>query len=269
MSQRIEKPVAFLEIWAMVNDDGEYVATHDEENLSDLYGDCIGGTPANLRSVKLTLTVPLPRSVEATASSPKTLKRAPPSRSRSRAEFIPRPGGPLRRHPPLFHGARHEDRHRRSSSGHAKDFATCSPSGSMHETAATRSRSPTPSSLRKTAPRSRVFSRDGARRRGARPRNEQARRQGEGRRKRQCLSRCPVFSTAPRFVCLATARHCRNRAATTTDTLVRVALEGFAKQLDDRVAQLDVWLDEVSDGAAFDREADMRAACIEWLRMSK
>ena len=59
MSQHTEKPAAALEIWAMVNDDGEYVATHDEDNLSDLYDDCVGGTPANCRSVKLTLTVPL------------------------------------------------------------------------------------------------------------------------------------------------------------------------------------------------------------------
>jgi hypothetical protein len=44
-----------LEIWAMVNEDGEYVATHDEDNLSDLYSDCVGGTPANCRTVKLTL----------------------------------------------------------------------------------------------------------------------------------------------------------------------------------------------------------------------
>ena len=70
MSQHTEKPTAALEIWAMVNEDGEYVATHDEDNLSDLYSDCIGGTPANCRSVKLTLTVPLPRGVEATGFIP-------------------------------------------------------------------------------------------------------------------------------------------------------------------------------------------------------
>jgi hypothetical protein len=70
MSQRTEKPTAALEIRAMVNGDGEYVATHDEDNLSDLYDDCVGGTPANCRTVKLTLTVPLPCGVEVSAELP-------------------------------------------------------------------------------------------------------------------------------------------------------------------------------------------------------
>jgi hypothetical protein len=70
MLQRTEKPTAAVEIWAMVNGDGEYVATHDEENLSDLYSDCIGGAPTNCRTVKLTLTVSLPQGVEVSAELP-------------------------------------------------------------------------------------------------------------------------------------------------------------------------------------------------------
>jgi hypothetical protein len=70
MTQRTEKPTAALEIWAMVNEDGEYVATHDEDNLSDLYDDCIGGTPTNCRTVKLNLTVPLPQPIEVSGEVP-------------------------------------------------------------------------------------------------------------------------------------------------------------------------------------------------------
>jgi hypothetical protein len=78
----------------------------------------------------------------------------------------------------------------------------------------------------------------------------------------------PHLLNRTRFVCLAVARRCRSRAASTVDTLVRIALEGFAKQLDDRAAHLDVWLDELSDGApSEERVAEMRAACAEWLRM--
>jgi hypothetical protein len=68
MTQHIEK--AALEIWAMVNEDGEYVASHDEDSLTELYDDSIGGTPRNCRTVKLTLTVSLPRGVEVSAELP-------------------------------------------------------------------------------------------------------------------------------------------------------------------------------------------------------
>ena len=37
MSQHSEK--AALEIWAMVNEDGEYVASHDEDSLVGFYAD--------------------------------------------------------------------------------------------------------------------------------------------------------------------------------------------------------------------------------------
>ena len=70
-----------------------------------------------------------------------------------------------------------------------------------------------------------------------------------------------------KFACGAMAKHCRSRAATTVDTLVRIALSGFAKQLDDRAAQIDAWLNEPLDGVASKREAEMRDACAEWLRM--
>jgi hypothetical protein len=81
----------------------------------------------------------------------------------------------------------------------------------------------------------------------------------------ECLNR---LLNSTRFACEATARRCRNRASTTVDTLVKVALVGFAKQLDGRVAQADAWLCELLDGAPSEgRKAEMRDACAEWLRM--
>ena len=78
----------------------------------------------------------------------------------------------------------------------------------------------------------------------------------------------PHLLNRTRFVCLAVAKRCRSRAASTVDTLVRIALEGFAGLLDERVAQLDAWLNELLDGApSEERAAEMRAACAEWLRM--
>jgi hypothetical protein len=78
----------------------------------------------------------------------------------------------------------------------------------------------------------------------------------------------PRLLNRTKFACEAMAKHCRSRAASTVDTLVRIALAGFAKQLDDRAAQLDAWLNELLDGApSEERAAEMRAACAEWLRM--
>ena len=70
-----------------------------------------------------------------------------------------------------------------------------------------------------------------------------------------------------KFACEAMAKQCRRRAAATVDTLVRAALSGFARQLDDRAAQIDVWLNELPDGVSPEREAELSAACAEWLRM--
>jgi hypothetical protein len=74
MSSHTQSPQsenASLDVWLMVNDDGEYVATHDEDNLTELYDDCVGGTPANCRTVHLSLSVPLPRAVSVSAELPK------------------------------------------------------------------------------------------------------------------------------------------------------------------------------------------------------
>jgi hypothetical protein len=70
-------------------------------------------------------------------------------------------------------------------------------------------------------------------------------------------------------VCKSTAKHCHHRAATTVDTLVRVALIGFAKQLEDRAAQIDAWLSEPLNDASPERKDAMRASCEEWLRMQE
>jgi hypothetical protein len=64
MPQHTEPPKAALEIWVMVNEDGEYVATHDEDSIDDFYSDSIGGTPRNCRTVKLTLIVAPPQGVD-------------------------------------------------------------------------------------------------------------------------------------------------------------------------------------------------------------
>jgi hypothetical protein len=68
MSNQTEK--AALEIWVTVNEDGEYVASHDEDNIGDLYSDCVGGTPRNCRTVKLTLIVSLPCGVQVSGEVP-------------------------------------------------------------------------------------------------------------------------------------------------------------------------------------------------------
>jgi hypothetical protein len=73
MSDPTQSPTsdrASLDVWLMVNEDGEYVATHDEDNLTELYDDCVGGAPANCRTVHLSLSVPLPRAIDASAELP-------------------------------------------------------------------------------------------------------------------------------------------------------------------------------------------------------
>lgn len=72
MAEHTEKPTAQCEIFLMVDDDGDYVATHDETFLAELYSDNIGGSATNARTFKLSLTVPLPYTVEVSGSVPDT-----------------------------------------------------------------------------------------------------------------------------------------------------------------------------------------------------
>jgi len=56
------------------------------------------------------------------------------------------------------------------------------------------------------------------------------------------------------------------------DPLVLGALEGVARQLEDRAAQCNAWLFTIERNAGRvspEREDEMRAACAEWLRMAR
>jgi hypothetical protein len=70
MTNKPETPRAACDIYLMINSDGEYVATHNGDYVNELYGDEIGGTPDNVRTIHLTLSVPLPYGVEASATIP-------------------------------------------------------------------------------------------------------------------------------------------------------------------------------------------------------
>jgi hypothetical protein len=63
MTKHAEIPTTELEIWAMIDQDGSYVVDAYEENLAERWSEEIGGTPLNSRTIKLTLTAPLPRGV--------------------------------------------------------------------------------------------------------------------------------------------------------------------------------------------------------------
>jgi hypothetical protein len=69
----------------------------------------------------------------------------------------------------------------------------------------------------------------------------------------------------------ANAKHLRERASLLRDNGLDVAtqdqLRAFAAQLKDRASQCDAWLYQLLDGVSQEREAEMRAACAEWLRM--
>jgi hypothetical protein len=71
----------------------------------------------------------------------------------------------------------------------------------------------------------------------------------------------------------ANSKHLRERASQLQDlgleATTREQLRAFAAQLDDRAAQCNAWLYDVLDGLSPDREAEMRDACAEWLRMAK
>lgn len=77
MTEHTEAPRAHCDVYLMINEDGEYVAIDDPDALTERYDDCVGGTPVNVRTVRtvrLTLSVPLPRGVEASAVIPHSVK---------------------------------------------------------------------------------------------------------------------------------------------------------------------------------------------------
>lgn len=72
MTQQQEKPTADLDIWLLVDQDGDFVLSKDEDDLGEQWSDQIGGTPLNSRTVKLTLTMTLPFTIEARGVLPDT-----------------------------------------------------------------------------------------------------------------------------------------------------------------------------------------------------
>jgi hypothetical protein len=76
-----------------------------------------------------------------------------------------------------------------------------------------------------------------------------------------------------KHACWAIAKHLRNRATLLhdigPDRLAREQLFASAVQFEDRAAQCDAWLYALPDGVTPEREAQMRDACAEWLRMAK
>jgi len=59
-----------LEVYALVDECGDYVASHDEQQLKDLYEEgvqTVDGT-FGIRIVKLVVTVPLPTPIEIAAT---------------------------------------------------------------------------------------------------------------------------------------------------------------------------------------------------------
>jgi hypothetical protein len=69
MSDKPKTPRAQCEIWLMVNEDGDYVASHTDSGLTELYDDCIG-VMADRRTIHLSLSVPLPQPVSVSAEIP-------------------------------------------------------------------------------------------------------------------------------------------------------------------------------------------------------
>jgi hypothetical protein len=57
-----------LEVWILVDSDGDYVASHDADALNGMYADELQELEeaAGIRRIKVTLTVPLPTPIELT-----------------------------------------------------------------------------------------------------------------------------------------------------------------------------------------------------------
>jgi hypothetical protein len=58
---------ATLEIWALIDERGDYVVSPRRRSLSDQWLDEIGDQPLNARTIRLSVAVELPRGAEASA----------------------------------------------------------------------------------------------------------------------------------------------------------------------------------------------------------
>ncbi len=63
-----------VEVWVLIDDEGNHVASHDAGLLNDLFEEHIQelSDAGGLRRVKLTITVPLPEVIEIEAEVPET-----------------------------------------------------------------------------------------------------------------------------------------------------------------------------------------------------
>jgi hypothetical protein len=59
-----------VEVWVLVDADGDYGVGREADAASQNYADDVGGTEGNRRMVKLTLTIPLPKPMELVATIP-------------------------------------------------------------------------------------------------------------------------------------------------------------------------------------------------------
>lgn len=59
-----------IEVWVLVDENGDYVATTDESDLTERWEEVIGNQCIGSRVMKITLKVEKPRTVELTADVP-------------------------------------------------------------------------------------------------------------------------------------------------------------------------------------------------------
>jgi hypothetical protein len=57
-------PTITAEIFLMVDQDGDYIATHDEDSLGEVWDNYMGGSPTGPKTVKLNLVALLPANTE-------------------------------------------------------------------------------------------------------------------------------------------------------------------------------------------------------------
>lgn len=59
-----------VEVWVVVDENGDYVVDTASDSAEEKYGDDIGRTGIATRMVKVTLKVPYPKPIEVTAELP-------------------------------------------------------------------------------------------------------------------------------------------------------------------------------------------------------
>lgn len=59
-----------FEVWILVDETGDYAVGEDANTAAERYADNIGNGAGAMRSVKVTLRIPLPKPIEVTAEIP-------------------------------------------------------------------------------------------------------------------------------------------------------------------------------------------------------